>query len=173
MLGVMSELRITHLLTTEVSPHARSVVREIDRARRMLFAAREDRSLPRGYEASLCALHERKPFPYSESEIAEIAAEIRDPSYRVNVSATGMHVYNRDGMTNATDPYDPYPRLDLLQGDVPHAFYLGVELGPTQIAWQLGKRHVQDEPSNGAGPCVPRWVRTPRARTPTNPRGRP
>jgi hypothetical protein len=46
-------------------------------------------------------------FPYSESEIAEIAAEIRDPSYRVNVSAAGMHVYNRDGMTNATDPYDP------------------------------------------------------------------
>ena len=68
MLGVMSELRITHLLTTEVSPHARSVVREIDCARRMLFAAREDRSLPRGYDASLCALHERKPFPYSESE---------------------------------------------------------------------------------------------------------
>ena len=50
MLGVMSELRITHLLTTEVSPHARAVVREIDCARRMLFAAREDRSLPRGYE---------------------------------------------------------------------------------------------------------------------------
>ncbi len=63
MLGVMSELRIAHHLTTEVSPHARSVVREIDRARRMLFAACEDRSLPGGYDASLCALHERKPFP--------------------------------------------------------------------------------------------------------------
>jgi dihydropteroate synthase-like protein len=146
MLGVMSELRITHLLTTEVSPHARSVVREIDCARRMLFAAREDRSLPRGYDSSLCALHERKPFPYSEAEIAEIAAEIRDPSYRVNVSATGIHVYNRDGMTTATDPFDLYPRLDLLQGDAPHAFYIGVELGRAQIAWQLGKRYVQDEP---------------------------
>ena len=129
MLGVMSELRITHLLTTEVSPHARSVVREIDCARRMLFAAREDWRLPRGYDASLCALHERKPFPYSESEIAEIAAEIRDPSYRVNVSAAGIHVYNRDGMTTATDPFDLYPRLGLLQGDAPHAFYMGVELG--------------------------------------------
>jgi hypothetical protein len=76
-------------------------------------------------------------------------------------------------MTAATDPYDPYPRLDLLQGDAPHALYLGVELGRAHIAWQLGKRYVQDEPSNGARPCVPRWVRTPRARTPTNPRARP
>jgi hypothetical protein len=65
--------------------------------------------------------------------------------YRVNVSAAGIRVYNRDGMT-ATDPYDPYPRLDLVQGDVPHAFYLGAELGRAQIAWQLGKRYVQDKP---------------------------
>ena len=26
-----------------------------------------------------------------------------------------------------------------------HAFYLGVQLGRAQIAWQLGKRFVQDE----------------------------
>ncbi len=153
MLGIMSELRITHLLTTEVSPHARSVVREIDRARRMLYAAREDQSLPRGYDASLCALHERKPFPYSESEIAELAAEIRDPSYRVSVSETGIHVYNRDGMMTATDPYGLFPRLDLLQNDAPHAFYMGVELGRAEIAWQLGKRYVQDEPLRW-GPAV-------------------
>ncbi|MDQ3777216.1 MAG: hypothetical protein M3461_24095 [Pseudomonadota bacterium] len=53
-------------------------------------------------------------------------------------------------MTTATDPYDLYPGLDLLQGqkrnNTPHAFYLRVELGRTQFAWQLGKRYVQDEP---------------------------
>jgi hypothetical protein len=75
-------------------------------------------------------------------------------------------------MTTAPDPYDLYPRLDL-QGGVPHAFYLGVELGRAQIAWQLGKRYVQDEPSNGARPCVRRWLRTPRVRTATNPEARP
>ena len=57
--------------------------------------------------------------------IAEIAAEIRDPSYRVNVWAAGISVYNCGGMTTATDPFDLYPGLDLLQGDAPHAFYLG------------------------------------------------
>ena len=89
----------------------------------------------------------------------------RDPSYRVNVSAAGIHVYNRDGMTTATFPFDLYPRLDLLQGDAPHAFYLGVELGRAQIAWQLGNRYVQDEPLKW-GCAVPRWAKTPRARTP-------
>ena len=49
-------------------------------------------------------------------------------------------------MTTATDPFELYARLDLLQGNAPHAFYLGVELGRAQIAWQLGKRYVQDEP---------------------------
>jgi len=41
-------------------------------------------------------------------------ARRRGLRYRVNVSAAGIHVYNRDGMTTATDPFDLYPRLDLL-----------------------------------------------------------
>ena len=35
VLGVVSELHVTGILTTEVSGHCRSVVREIDRARRV------------------------------------------------------------------------------------------------------------------------------------------
>ncbi len=53
MAGIMSELRITYLLTTQVSLHARSAVRELDLARRIMFAAREDNRLPRGYDGSL------------------------------------------------------------------------------------------------------------------------
>ena len=49
-------------------------------------------------------------------------------------------------MTTAPIPYDLCPRLDLLKGDALHAFYMGVELGRAQIAWQLGKRYVQDQP---------------------------
>jgi dihydropteroate synthase-like protein len=145
MLGMMSELHITHLLTTEVSPHARSVVREADLARRIMYLAREENRLPRGYDGSLATLHERRPFPYSEAEIAETAAQIRDPSYRIQVSETGVHVYNRDGMLTATDPFELFPKLTLLEKDAPHAFYMGVELGRAQIAWQLGKRFLQDE----------------------------
>ncbi len=146
MLGILSELRIDNLLTTQVSAHARSVVRELDVGRRIMFAAREDASLPRGYNGSLLTIHDRKPFPYTESEIAETAKEIRDPSYRVQVSEVGIHVYNRDGMVTARDPFDLFPHLKELASDAPHAFYMGIELARAQLAWQLGKRYMQDEP---------------------------
>ena len=32
-----------------------------------------------------------------------------------------------------------------VENDAPHAFYLGLELARAQIAWQLGKRYVQDQ----------------------------
>ena len=78
----------------------------------------------------------------------------------MNVSEAGIHVYNRDGMTTATDPFDLYPRLDLLQGDAPHAFYTGVELGRAQIGSSASDMYRTSR-SNGAVPCVPRWPRTP------------
>lgn len=154
LLGVMSELHITHLLTTQVSPHAAACVREIDRARRIMHAAREDNSLPKGYDSGLIIGHERKPFPYTTEEIREMAALVRDPSYRVQVSADGIHVYNREERVLGGDPFRIFPELSLLQNDAAHAFYMGVELARAQIAWQLGKRYVQDEELNW-GVAVP------------------
>lgn len=145
LFGLISEMHITSILTTEVSPHARSAVREADRARRIMYAAREDHSLPKGYDDSLLTTHSRKPFPYTANEILELAGEIRDPSYRVQISDEGISVYNRDGLKSGTDPFDLFPDLELLQDDAPHAFYMGVELAKAQIAWQLGKRYNQDE----------------------------
>ena len=145
LFGIMSELRVTAILTTQVSPHARTAVREADWARRIMYAAHEDMSLPKGYHSALLMLHDRKPFPYSAEEILEMAADIRDPSYRAQVSEQGVHVYNRDGAVLAQDPFDLFPQLGALKDDAPHAFYLGVELARAQIAWQLGKRYRQDE----------------------------
>ncbi|OGT82509.1 MAG: dihydropteroate synthase [Gammaproteobacteria bacterium RIFCSPLOWO2_02_FULL_61_13] len=146
LFGLISELGIRNVLTTEVSEHARSVVREADCARRIMYAARAEGSLPKGVDAGLLATHEKKPFPYTTAEIAELAADIRDPSYRVQVSNEGIHVYNRDGLVRGTDPFAIFPGLALLAGDAPHAFYMGVELERARTAWQLGKRYVQDEP---------------------------
>jgi dihydropteroate synthase-like protein len=148
LLGIMSELRIDHLLTTQVSPHASACVRELDRGRRLMFAAREDNSIPKGYDAGLIIGHERKPFPYTTEEIRETATLVRDPSYRIQVNADGIHVYNRDERVLGGDPFKIFPALGRLQGDAPHAFYMGVELGRAQIAWQLGKRYTQDEELN-------------------------
>ena len=63
LLGVCSELRIRNVLVVHVSPHTRRTIEEHDAARRMLFAAREDSSLPRDYSAALLQLHDRRPFP--------------------------------------------------------------------------------------------------------------
>jgi dihydropteroate synthase-like protein len=144
LLGVMSELGIDYMLTTEVSPHCRRAVREVDVARRILHVAHEEGTPPRLIDDGLMALHERKPFPYSYDEIAELAGSIRDPSYRIQNSERGVHLFNRDGLHTATDPFALYPHLDV-GTDTSHAFYLGVELARAQIAWQLGKQYTQDE----------------------------
>jgi dihydropteroate synthase-like protein len=144
LMGVISELRITNILTTEVSPHTRRAVREADVARRLMYAAREAGSLPRDFSSDLLTAHARKPFPDSAEEIADLAKAIKDPSYRIQISEQGIHIYNRDGMHSAADPFALFPLLNL-QSDPPHAFYLGVELARAQIAWQLGKRYNQDE----------------------------
>jgi len=145
LLGVGAELGIAAILTTQVSAHARRAVREADWARRIMHAAAAYRMLPKGLADALLTVHAKQPFPDSPDEIAATAREVRDPNFRVQVSAAGVHVYNRDGMRLAQDPFDLWPQLGL-QDDAAHAFYMGVELARAQIAWQLGKRHVQDQP---------------------------
>jgi dihydropteroate synthase len=145
LFGIISELGLNAILATEVSPHARAAVREADFARRMMYAAKQEGSLPKGLDGSLLTTHARNPFTYTADEIEELASEIKDPSYRVQVSESGVHVYNRDGIINARNPFELFPELDLLQDDAAHAFYMGVELARAQIAWQLGKRYMQDE----------------------------
>ena len=145
LFGLISEMQLDAVLATEVSPHCRSAVREADKARRMMCAARRDSSLPKGLDSSLLGMHARKPFPYSEEEINEISRDVKDPSYRIQVSEAGIHVYNRDGINTDANPFELFPKLDLLQDDAPHSFYMGVELGKAQVAWQLGKNYMQDE----------------------------
>jgi len=144
LLGVAVELGLNAILTTQVSPHCRRAVREADWARRMMYAARQSQSLPRDLTEALLTVHARRPFPYSSEEIARLAAEVRDPNFRVQVGERGIHVFNRDGLRVGTDPYQLYPDLGV-EHDGAHAFYLGVELARAQIAWQLGKRYAQDE----------------------------
>ena len=142
--GIISELGIQHLLATEVSEHCRCVVREADLARRIMCAAKLDNIPPKGYDNGLMVLHERKPFPYTIDEIRELAAAIKDPNFRIQISEEGIHTYNRDGMYTSQDPFAVYPELKV-ENDGGHAFYLGVEHARAQIAWQLGKRYEQDE----------------------------
>ncbi|NOT66536.1 MAG: dihydropteroate synthase [Methylotenera sp.] len=147
LFGMISELNINAVLATSVSPHAVNAIAEADNARRVMHAAKLDDRLPRGYSNGLLGLHDRRPFTYSATEIQEIAAMIKDPSFRIQVSDAGIHIYNRDGLHEALDPFALYPHLQV-ENDASHAFYLGVELARAQIAHQLKKRYVQDQELN-------------------------
>lgn len=144
LLGICSELDIDAILATEVSKHACRAVKEADLARRIMHAAKQNNMLPKHIDSGLMALHETSPFPYTLDEIKELAGAITDPSYRIQTSTEGLHIFNRDGFHSATDPFDLYPNLGV-ENDGGHAFYLGVELARAEIAWQLGKRFNQDE----------------------------
>jgi len=144
LFGIASELDLAAVLVVQVSEHARSVVREADAARRLMYAARSQNALPKDLSLALLALHEKRPFPQTPAEIAELAAAVRDPNFRVMTAEDGVHVFNRDGHHCSDDPFALWPLLGL-EDDAAHAFYLGVELARAQIARQLGKRYVQDE----------------------------
>jgi dihydropteroate synthase-like protein len=145
LLGIAAELRASAVLTTQVSPHARRAVREADWARRIMHAAVSQQMLPKGLCDQLLTVHARRPFPDAPEEIAALAGAVRDPNFRVQVSQQGVHVYNREGLRLAQDPFALWPQLGLGK-DAGHAFYMGVEVARAQIAWQLGKRYVQDQP---------------------------
>jgi dihydropteroate synthase len=120
-------------------------VREADWARRIMHAAARERCLPKGLHDALLTVHARHPFPDTPAEIADTAAQVRDPNFRVQVSNEGLHVYNRDGLRTGRRAFELWPRLGL-EHDAAHAFYMGVELAHAELAWRLGKRYVQDQP---------------------------
>jgi len=143
LMGMVSELAIRNVLVVQVSPHCRRAVAEAELARRIVHAAKTDASLPQGYDPGLLCLRDRRPFVNSPAEIAENAAAVTDPNYRIEVAHDGLHVYNRDGHHVAFDPFELFPKLGV-EADGAHAFYLGVELARAQIAHRLGKRYAQD-----------------------------
>ena len=146
LVGICGELRIAHVLAVQVSPHTRRTIEEHDAARRLMFRARADGSLPKGYGgAGLIGLHDLQPVPLSSLEIAADAAAVRDDNFRIQVAADGIHIYSRQGHHTVTDPFDAFPKLGV-SADGGHAFYLGYELAKAEIALALGKRYAQDNP---------------------------
>ncbi|RCS24446.1 dihydropteroate synthase [Phyllobacterium salinisoli] len=143
--GLCSELVIRNVLVVNVSPHTMRTVEEHDRARRIMFAAKRDHALPRGYDAGLLQVHDRKPYPNSNEDIDALAGAVRDANFRIMTAADGIHIFNRDGHRVAQDAFELFPGLHV-ENDGAHAFYLGAELTKAELAWKLGKRYVQDEP---------------------------
>ena len=141
LLGICSELQIRNVLVVQVSPHTRRTIQEHDATRRLMYRAREDESLPKGYGGGLLSLHDLRPYPDMPEQIA--ARVVRDQNYRIEVAEDGIHIYNRDGHHVAHDAFSLFDKLGV-EADGAHAFYLGHELAKAEIAHALGKRYTQD-----------------------------
>tara|TARA_B100001094_G_scaffold286323_1_gene301049 strand:- start:33 stop:1424 length:1392 start_codon:yes stop_codon:yes gene_type:complete len=144
LMGIISELKINHILTTEVSKHCSTVIKESDLARRIILAANQENTTPKHINSGLLTTHEEDPVKYNQEEVKELYEQVNDSNYRIMNTDDGVHLFNKNSLQTAIDPFDFFKRIDV-GDDTGHAFYLGVELARAQIAYQLGKSYEQDE----------------------------
>lgn len=144
LMGVVSELNIDYVLTTEVISWTRGSVRELDIARRLMHYSSQRQVLPKEIDDRLIALKDPPHQHYSEAELRRIQEGIRDRNFRLFTDEEKIYVFNRDLFVVGTDPEEMFPQLGV--EDASHAFYLGRELERAALAVRLGKKYMQEEP---------------------------
>ena len=154
--AICQELRVGSVLTTEVINWCRSSVMELDLARRLLHHSLERGVLPKHVDSSLVMLRDPSVRGEEAGTLEQLAAGLTDPNFRIFVEHRDrrggvLHVMNRDGHWQHTDPYELFDTVLAETGlelSSQHAFYLGYELAKARTALTLGKRYVQDEALN-------------------------
>jgi dihydropteroate synthase len=162
LVGFCQELGIRSVLTTEVIPWARSSVREVDVARRLMHYAVQNHALPKRIERRLVMLRDAKVHEHGLRTLAELAARITDPNFRVFAEGGEIHIMNSQGYWHGADPFELFDRIVATTTpestptaapgsdskrpiDPSHAFYLGYEMAKAVTALTLGKEYRQDQ----------------------------
>ncbi len=145
--GVMSELGVRYVLTTEVASWARGSVRELDLARRLMYYARQRGVLPKDIDDGLLTIKDRKVDCPSEAELREMQRAVPDRNFRIFADRTAIYVFNNDLFIKGTDVQRIFAQIKEQLGPEPigHAFYLGRELTKARLAMLLGKKYIQEE----------------------------
>jgi dihydropteroate synthase len=143
LLGFCEEMGIRSVLTTEVIHWARTSVRELDLARRLVHFAVKHGRLPKHVEPGLHLLRDESLRRHGRAEIERLAAEIRDRNFRIFAEDGAIHVISSEVRLEGRDPFELFPRLGVT--DASHAFYLGYEMAKAVTALTLGKSYTQDE----------------------------
>jgi len=144
LVAICQELGIRAVLTTEVIPWARGVVREVDVARRLMHYAVTKQTVPKGVDDRLVTVKDPRRLTYSESELRALQAAITDPNFRIFADRDGITVLNSERFVRGTDIQAIF--ADLGVEEPSHAFYLGKELAKASLAVALGKTYRQDGP---------------------------
>ncbi len=148
LLGFCQELGIRSVLTTEVINWANSSVRECDLGRQLAHYAVSQHALPKHIEPRLVMLRDTRVNEHGPEALARLAAEIKDPNYRIFVDSGELHIISAGLHLHGTEPYELLDRLLKAAPrplDASHAFYLGYELAKARTALTLSKDYRQDE----------------------------
>ncbi|MGE0755598.1 MAG: DUF6513 domain-containing protein [Pirellulaceae bacterium] len=158
LLGYCQELGIRSVLTTQVINWARSSVRECDRARRMAFFAVRQGTPPKHVDDDYVLLRDVRLFEQGNEQLDRLAAQIKDPNFRLFAERGEIHAVSAGLHLAAADPFVLLQQLlarSPRELDAEHAFYLGYECCKALMALQLGKQYVQDESLNWGFLTVP------------------
>lgn len=143
LLGFCQELGIRSVLTTQVIPWARTCVKELDIARRLVHFAVTRKRLPKHVEPRLHLLRDDAVLEHGPEALARLAEGIQDKNLRVFAEGWAIHVLSAGLHIEGKDPFELFSKLPAI--DPSHAFYLGYEMAKAVTALTLGKSYVQDE----------------------------
>jgi dihydropteroate synthase-like protein len=168
--AICEELGVGAVLTTEVIGWARGAVREIDIARRLMHHAVQHRTLPKGVDDRLLTVKDPRILEYSEAELRELHAAVKDPNFRIFTDRDTITVFNDEIFIRGTDIQEIFARLGVEEGT--HAFYLGRELMKAKLAITLGKTYRQEGALGWGYLTPPDDVRSEHAKLTQRKRGR-
>jgi dihydropteroate synthase-like protein len=141
--GIITELDIDYVLTTEVVSWARGAVRELDLARQLMYYAQKNQVLPKHLNDALLTIKDPPFETYSEEELRAMQAKIRDRHFRIFADREFIYVFNNKVFIKDTDITAIFGQLGT--DSISHAFYMGRELQKAYLAVKLGKKYVQEE----------------------------
>jgi dihydropteroate synthase len=142
LIAMCQELGVRAVLTTEVIPWARGAVREIDIARRLMYHAVTQKTLPKGVDDRLVTLKDPAILAYTETELRELQQAVTDPNFRIFTDRDTITVFNSETVVRGTDIHEIFAQLGV--DEASHAFYLGRELMKAKLAITLGKTYRQE-----------------------------
>ncbi len=142
LLAICQETGVRAVLTTEVIPWARGAVREIDVARRLMYHAVRQRTLPKNVDDRLVTVKDPVILEYDEAELRQLHAAVKDPNFRIFTDRTTITVFNDEIFVRGTDIQEIFAQLGV--DEATHAFYLGRELARAKLAITLGKTYRQE-----------------------------
>jgi len=142
LMAICQEVGVKAVLTTEVIPWAHGAVREVDIARRLMHYAVTQKTLPKGVDNRLVTVKDARILTYTEQELRELQAEVKDANFRIFTDRDTITVLNNATFVRGTEIQEIFDQLGVEEAG--HAFYLGKELAKARLAIALGKTYRQE-----------------------------